>query len=189
MKLSRTWIDKQLNHKQRTQLVDWLMEHTSNPTGDVILRGLGELFPEFSDELPSVQSCLAWKNANWPTELERCRLRHTNDAAAILSSAGVEKVGAANRALLQAQIFDELQVAQASKGDPNAPDLGDLVLAHARLQKLDQNDRKLDQDERKLALLEAKAARADEAESTTKDTSLTPDQKEAKLKAIFGIQA
>ncbi len=189
MKLSRTWIDQSLNHKQRTLLVDWLMERTSNPTGEVILRGLGELFPEFEEELPSVQSCIAWKNANWQTELDRCRLRRTNEAASILASAGVEKVGEANSALLQAQIFEELQAAKASKDDPDAPDIGDLVLAHARLRKIDQNERKLAHDERKLALLEAKAAKADEAESTTKNATLSPAEKEARLKEIFGIHS
>ena len=180
MKLSRTWIDQQLNHKQRTLLVDWLMERTSNPTGEVILQALGELFPEFSDELPSVNSALSWKSANWPTELQRVRLRRTNEAAGVLASAGRGNMDDANQALVQSAIFEQLLKLQEPKGDgesdENAPDLGDLTDAVINLGHLKAKERKLDQDERKLQLAERKAKTLDDAASEIKTTGgLTPE--------------
>jgi hypothetical protein len=58
--------------------------------------------------------------------------------------------------------------------------------------KLDQNDKRLKQtdqslehDARKLAMLEAKAAKADQADQVMGDGKLTEEEKAAKLKQIF----
>lgn len=42
-------------------------------------------------------------------------------------------------------------------------------------------------DDRKVKLLEAKARKADETEGIVKDATLTPAEKEARVKAVFGI--
>lgn len=52
--------------------------------------------------------------------------------------------------------------------------------------KLKEKDQQL--AERRVALLEKKAAQADAAEGVTRDEALTPEQREAKLKEIFGLR-
>lgn len=42
-----------------------------------------------------------------------------------------------------------------------------------------------ERDDRRIKLLEKKAAQADEAEGVTKDASLTPEQKQARMRQIF----
>lgn len=54
-------------------------------------------------------------------------------------------------------------------------------------QSLALKKQQLGLDSRKLALLEKKAAQADAARNTTADDSLTPEQKDAKLRQIFGM--
>jgi len=65
----------------------------------------------------------------------------------------------------------------------------------AALERNDIARRKLALDERRLALDEAKfeeakkrAAQADAAENVTKDEALTPEQREARLREIFGLR-
>jgi hypothetical protein len=47
--------------------------------------------------------------------------------------------------------------------------------------------KKLELDERKVALLEAKAKQAEEAEKALGDSDLTPEQKQQRLRQIFGM--
>lgn len=54
--------------------------------------------------------------------------------------------------------------------------------------KVDLAKEKLTLDARKVAILEKKAAQADAAEGVTKDTTLTPEQRQARLKEIFGLR-
>ena len=44
-----------------------------------------------------------------------------------------------------------------------------------------------DREERKLRLAEDRARKADEAEAAAKDSTLTPEQKAERIKAIFGL--
>jgi len=46
---------------------------------------------------------------------------------------------------------------------------------------------KLALDERRVKLLEEKAAKAEAAEGTLKDTTLTPEEKQARIREIFGL--
>lgn len=50
-----------------------------------------------------------------------------------------------------------------------------------------QKESSLAQDDRKIALLEAKAKQAEQAGDIAEDTRLTPEEKEQKLRAIFGL--
>ena len=59
---------------------------------------------------------------------------------------------------------------------------GFVALAKLRLQS-----QQLDLDRAKLALLEKKAAAADEAKGVMGDGALSPDEKQARLKQIFGM--
>lgn len=54
--------------------------------------------------------------------------------------------------------------------------------------KLDLKRRDQELAERRVKLLEKKAAQADQAEQATRDPALTPAQREARLKEIFGLK-
>lgn len=58
----------------------------------------------------------------------------------------------------------------------------------ARTEKLRLQRRQLEIERRKIALLERKAAQADAAEAAIKDPALTPAEREARLKAVFGMK-
>ena len=55
------------------------------------------------------------------------------------------------------------------------------------LRRLRQKDKDQQLDSRRLALLEKKAAQADEAESTLKDSALSPEQRMERMRQIFGM--
>lgn len=109
MKLTRTWIDSQLNHSERTLLVDWLFERSGNPTGELIRAGLEELFPERGD-YPSIQACLTWRNKVWSFEIAKRELAEDSQAARALAAAGNgSDLDEANRVMLQSMIFEQLR--------------------------------------------------------------------------------
>lgn len=184
MKFSRTWIDTNLSNGERTQLVEWLMERSQNPTGEMILSGLRELFPAFDgEELPSLQSCLTWKKKAWAFELHRRELREESEAAAILAEAGDgSKLDEANRVILQSMIFEQLRALKEGEVEKIDPD---LLVAMCRntsiLARQGQTEREL------RAKLDAMERDRIEAEKVTKDESLNADQKQARIKTIFGI--
>lgn len=133
MALTRTWIDTNLSHSQRTALVDWLLERTTAPTGELIRSGLAELFPDLADELPSVQACITWKNKVWARELQRRELREQAEAARVLAEAtGGDELAEASKTLMASIIFDQLQALK--QGDSEAGEsLHDFVLSYTRL--------------------------------------------------------
>lgn len=61
------------------------------------------------------------------------------------------------------------------------------VKGYVALAKLRIASRALDHDARKLAILEAKAAKADKAEEVAKNASITSEEKQARMKEIFGF--
>ena len=61
------------------------------------------------------------------------------------------------------------------------------VKGFVALAKLRLNARKLDQDERRIALLEAKAAKADQADEVAKNGTMSSEEKQARMREIFGF--
>jgi len=55
------------------------------------------------------------------------------------------------------------------------------------IKKAAQKDRQLDQQDEKIALQAAKAAQAEEAQEVTSNHKLTPQEKEAEYRRIFGL--
>ena len=53
--------------------------------------------------------------------------------------------------------------------------------------KFEQKEREIELAQRRVVLLEQKAQQAEQAEAAVKDTTLTPEQQQARLKEIFGI--
>lgn len=75
------------------------------------------------------------------------------------------------------QIAFEMQAAQEQDGE---------LFYNLRKLRLKERDQKL--VERRVKLLEQKAAQADAAQTVTADAALSPAEREAKLKAIFGLK-
>ena len=69
--------------------------------------------------------------------------------------------------------------------DPDAT--ATFVREFTRVSKLAQTDRKLDLDSKRLDILERKAAQADQAQALASDASLTPAEREQRMREIFGI--
>ena len=83
----------------------------------------------------------------------------------------------AEQVSLAGQIAFEAQALQMQDLD------GFVALRKSRLKEMDQA-----LTARRVALLEKKAEQADKAESVTRDETLTPAAREAKLKEIFGLK-
>jgi hypothetical protein len=58
------------------------------------------------------------------------------------------------------------------------------VMAYLKVQE-QRADRRL--EERRVAILEQKAKQAEEAEEVTSDKKLSPEEKQTRLRAIFGM--
>lgn len=97
------------------------------------------------------------------------------ETAAVLNKVEGESVtDAAHRAVAQ-RVFE---LATAPETDPEML---------AKFYKLMNDGQATAQGERKLRLLEQKAAAADDAAAAIKDNTLSPAEKEARIKEIFGL--
>ena len=111
-------------------------------------------------------------------------IRRANVAAlaAKLAPCNTKKITAAASVLVRQETLAMLAEAQ---GDPAA------LTAAARLAaentRLDLEARRLDLEERKLALRESEAAKAEEAARRAADESMTPEERRAKIAALFGL--
>lgn len=80
-----------------------------------------------------------------------------------------------------------MQLSVQSEADPALLELvNPLMRSILEFLKTEQKGEALKLDARRVALLEAKAAQADEAEKVTQ-SSLTPEEKQLKLRQIFGM--
>jgi hypothetical protein len=94
-----------------------------------------------------------------------------------------EKFDEATIALIKQKAFER---AVAKSGDID--ELGILFKMLGDSAKLAIKQKELALGERRVALLEKKAALADEAEKITRDDTLTPAQREAKMREVFGLK-
>ncbi len=99
-----------------------------------------------------------------------------------------DEVAATLRALGDVRLDDD-QVARAAQAvfEAQALKAGDAE-TYIGLAKLRLAREAGERDARRIALLEKKAAQADEAEKAIKDDTLTPEQRAARIKEIFGIK-
>lgn len=81
----------------------------------------------------------------------------------------------------------QLAFTLATERNPNVDALKAVTKIVGDSLKLQLASERLDLDKRKVALLEAKAQQAEAAEGIAKDAALTPTEKEARIKAVFGI--
>lgn len=104
-----------------------------------------------------------------------CKWQRMAATAAVLNKVESDSVtDAAHRAVAQ-RVFE---LATDPESDPEML---------ARFYKLMNDGQSTAQSERKLALLEKKAAAADDAAAAIRDKTLSPAEKEARIKEIFGL--
>lgn len=102
--------------------------------------------------------------------------------AAELANGG-ESFDAATLALVKQKAFE-----RAYARDGNIEELATLAKIIGDSAKVELKKRDQQLAERRIAILEKKAAQADDAKAVTADSTLTPAQREAKLKEIFGLK-
>ena len=161
-----------LPEEQQAQLAEWLLsgvpyhharEMVSKEFGVVVL-GLAA-FSEF------------WQTVCAPALIAR-RQRAVTTAEEIATEAGATpgRFDASTIDALKQRAF-ELSISPGA----NPKDVKAIFALVLKARDQDIN-------ERKVALLEAQARKAEAAESVTRDTSLTPEQREARMREIFGLQ-
>jgi hypothetical protein len=162
---------------QRTALTDWLVEE-------------GISYAEARERLAArygVKTSLGAISDYWQTECFSLRYRAARSAADRIVETMREGDGATafDEATLHAvgQRAFELAVAR----DADISGLTTLIKVIGDSAKLQIARERLEIDKRKVAVLEAKAAQADEAAAVTGDAKLTPEEKLARHRQIFGI--
>lgn len=145
MHLSRTKIDRFLSSAQRKTLCNWLLERSANPTGSLVETGLRELGLWEDAAGPSPASINEWLNKSLAFELQRRALAEDASAARVLAESAGDGLAAANKQLLDAEVFSTLRAMRS--GEKIKPDvLQGLVLSAARAAQSVQRTRKTDAD-------------------------------------------
>lgn len=116
--------------------------------------------------------------------LRASEAKHFADTVVQQALANGENFDAATLALIKQKAFER---AYAKNGDID--ELATLARIMGDSAKLELKQREVAIAERRIALLENKAAQADEAAGIAANPNLTPAEKEARTKAVFGISA
>ena len=114
------------------------------------------------------------------------RAEQANEFAELVveqAKADPARFDAATLALVKQKAFERVYAR-----DGNLSELALLAGILGDAAKLDLKRQELALADRRVALLEKKAAQADAAEAATRDTTLTPEQRSARLKEIFGLK-
>jgi hypothetical protein len=165
-----------LTSKQKEQLRDWLVEENLS-YADAIERlrqdfnvrtSAGALSRFYATQCFSLRSSEAAEFAE-------------NVVSQVTSSG--ENYDKATLALIKQKAFER---AYARGG--NLDELATLAKIIGDSAKLELKRRDQELAERRIKLLEEKARQADTAKQISGDSALTPAEKEARLKAVFGIQ-
>ncbi|MEN9841911.1 MAG: hypothetical protein RL376_1711 [Verrucomicrobiota bacterium] len=135
---------------------------------------------EFGIEVSTAALCNWYCTHGWRESAAQARVF----ASAVKEQAGAEgDYDAATLALVQERAY---LLARAKNSD--AGELATLAKIIGDSAKLRLKEREVTLGERRIALLEKKAAQAEAAEGVTRDETLTPAQRETKLKEIFGLK-
>ncbi len=173
------WIETQLGLRQQEDLIAWLMERTTDPSGRLIRKGIIELFPD--KRAPSRQACARWKKARWHVALHRHRLQVNAANAKMIVPYDIASIEEANRVTLQSLITENIQSLLEGQPDKNSLDqIKELTRCSNALSRSGREAR-----ESKSRLLDAKRKRMaeDEERATPK---LTEEEKAAEMREIFG---
>jgi hypothetical protein len=122
----------------------------------------------------------------YATSCYELRVDEANSFAAETVKAGRASVASLDEAtarIIQQRAFEH---AYARNGDLNALAVLSKILGDRKKLELKAADQAL--TERRIKILETKAAQADAAKGVTADLALSPAEREAKLKEIFGLR-
>lgn len=114
--------------------------------------------------------------------LAPARRAYITAIAARLARVNTDTVSQASAALVRQETLALLAEAQS---DPEA--LQQAARLAAESERLRLEEERLRLESRRLALREAEAAKAEEAARRAADESLTPDERRAKIAALFGL--
>lgn len=115
MKLSRTKIDRNLSVAQRNMLCDWVLERSARPTGTLVELGLNELGLWDEAGEPSANSINEWLNKSLAFEVQRRALAEDAANARALVEVGSGDLAAANKQMLDAELFSTLRAMRAGE--------------------------------------------------------------------------
>lgn len=161
---------------QREQLIGWLLDE--NPNIDELVERVKAKFGVRTSRtaLSSFYSRRCYKlRSNQATEFA--------DLVVSEAKANPAKFDEATLALVKQKAFERVYAR-----DGNISELSLLAGILGDAAKLDLKRQELALADRRVALLEKKAALADQAEAATRDETLTPAQRSARLKEIFGLK-
>jgi hypothetical protein len=152
----------------------WLLMHPTDPetqawTLDAVAVHIQETY-QISVALSTLSEWHAWYALKRRMEMASQRANQTAIELAKNSDLSPEDIERAAQTVFTAEALQS--------GD---------VSAYVALAKLRLASRSLDHDARKLAILEAKAAKADEASKVMGDGSLSEEERAARMKEIFGF--
>ena len=155
---------------QQAQLAEWLLNGMPYHQAQALVE------KEFSVSVSLPCFTSFWRAVCQP-ELLRRRVRAVETADAIASES-VKSPGRLDKATLDA--LKQLAFNEAIK--PGADPKAVKAIFGLILKSRDQ-----DLDNRKIELLERKAAQAEQAEGTLKDSNLSDEEKAARMRQIFGL--
>ena len=175
------WIESQLGFKQQEALIDWILDRSTDPTGELIREGITELFPH--KKAPSKQACRRWKAVRWQGILLHRRLKEIVASAKMVVPDDDTALDEAIRVALKAFIFEQLQLGQ--DGKPGEIGLAEIKELTRCITALSRSGREAKESESRL--LDAKRKRKAEDEAKAKAAKkMTLEEREAKLKEIYG---
>jgi hypothetical protein len=173
------------------------MSRTAKPRSDSTLKTLPEVIQEQLYALlrtTSYAKARAIAREKWEIETSTASLCaffswYPTSRRLEIAKSTADEVGKTLRALGNVSL-DDAQIQRATQAvfEAQALKSGDLdaYMGLAKIQLAREAGRR---DERRIALLETRAAQADKAEGITRDETLTPEQRAAKLREIFGLRA
>jgi hypothetical protein len=164
--------------EQQKQLAEWLLD------GGLSYRAAAAAMDKDFQVKTSATAVFDFYHTVCAPELSRRRAVAVSTAEDIASEAEATP-GRWDAAALDKLKQQAFEMAMQPGADPKAIKSFFTVIAKAKDQELKERDLAL--AERKVALMERKAAQADEASKVVGDEQLTPEQKQARLKQIFGM--
>lgn len=184
-RLSKSWIDRKLSRKEREQLIDLLLERTNEPSGEQIQGALHELFPARQD-IPTIKSCIEWKNKTWAFERHLRQLAEDDELAKIISEKS-QDISEANKGMTDAYVFQNLRLLREGRADEVDPNILEWILAASRLAKRTESDKRtaadLKKTEAQLAKLELELSKLRE-EKQEREKSKNEFLKDIKKKGL-----
>lgn len=162
--------------KQKAQLRTWLLDE--NKSYDEARDLLRQRF-----EVHTSTGALSKFYRGQCFQLRASEAQQFAEEAVKAGRASVAQLDEATELIIRQRAFEQ---AYARNGDLDALSILSKILGDRR--KLELKERDVALTERRIKLLEQKAAQADAARGVTADVALTPAEREAKLKEIFGLK-